>query len=115
MRDGARATGMRAPTVDATSFRGLMSRWAAGVSLITCQTAEKPVGPCLLEHGTIVLQGCIATLVCTFVDEFIHGDHAVIVGEVVHGEGRDGDELIFFRGDFATLRADDVRTARATR
>ncbi|MCW2976594.1 MAG: flavin reductase family protein [Actinomycetia bacterium] len=156
---------------DSPSFRGLMSRWATGVSLITCAGDDGPVGctvnaltslsldpPRLLvcldltartlehlraagrfcvnmlgaeqqelsrrfasrsstqaekfdgtlyrsDHGTILLEGCIATLVCDVVDELVHGDHAIIVGEFVHGDARDGDPLIFFRSEFGTLVA----------
>jgi flavin reductase (DIM6/NTAB) family NADH-FMN oxidoreductase RutF len=156
---------------DAAGFRGLMSRWATGVSLITCAGADGPVGctvnaltslslepPRLLvcldltartlehlrsagrfcvnmlgaeqrelsrrfasrsstqaekfdgtlyrsDHGTILLEGCLATLVCEVVDELVHGDHAIVVGEFVHGEARDGDPLIFFRSEFGTLVA----------
>lgn len=151
------------------SFRGLMSRWATGVSLITCVGDGEPVGctvnaltslslepprllvcldltartlehlrmsgrfcvnmlaaeqrelsrrfasrsstqaekfdgtPYRTEHGTILLEGCIATLVCDVVEELVHGDHAIVVGEFVHGETRDGDPLIFFRSEFGTL------------
>ena len=168
-------------TVDPASFRGLMSRWATGVSLITCCATDEPVGctvsaltslslepprllvcldltartlghlrtagrfcvnvlsaeqgelprrfasrtstqaekfagvPYLVEQGTIVLGGCIATLVCNVVDEFVHGDHAVVVGEVVHGEGNSGNPLIFFRSEFDTLRGEHVRPAAGER
>jgi flavin reductase (DIM6/NTAB) family NADH-FMN oxidoreductase RutF len=169
---------MPAAPVDADSFRSLMSRWATGVSLITCRAADnEPVGctvsaltslsldpPRLLvcldltartlaylrsagrfcvnvlsaeqqelprrfasrastqaekfegvswieELGTIRLEDCIATLICDVVDEFIHGDHAVIVGEVLHGESGDAAPLIFFRSAFATLNDDRVRPA----
>jgi|SRR5579862_678686 len=163
--------------IDSDSYRAVMSRWASGVSLVTCCANGEPVGctvsaltslslvpprllVCLdlsartlgylrtarrfcvnvlgaeqvhlprrfasrestqaekfadvsyrLEHGTVVLEGCIATLVCDVVEELVHGDHAVVVGEVVHGDETDGDPLIFFRSDFGTLRAEDHGSA----
>jgi 3-hydroxy-9,10-secoandrosta-1,3,5(10)-triene-9,17-dione monooxygenase reductase component len=163
--------------VDALAFRGLMSRWATGVSLITCCVDGEPAGctvsaltslslepprllvcldltartlahlrtvrrfcvnvlsadqrdlsrrfasrtstqaekfagvPFAMAQGTVVLEGCIATLVCDVVDELVHGDHAVIVGEVVHGEANDDDPLIFFRSDFSMLKGEDVSAA----
>jgi flavin reductase (DIM6/NTAB) family NADH-FMN oxidoreductase RutF len=156
---------------DGAGFRGLMSHWATGVSLITCATDEGPVGctvnaltslsldpprllVCLdltartLEHlrsagrfcvnmlgaeqhglsrrfasrsstqaekfdgvpfrfdqGTILLEGCLATLVCDVVEEIVHGDHAIVVGEFVQGEALEGEPLIFFRSEFGTLVA----------
>jgi 4-nitrophenol 2-monooxygenase / 4-nitrocatechol 4-monooxygenase, reductase component len=170
--------GASAPTsVDAAAFRGLMSRWATGVSLITCCVEGEPAGctvsaltslslepprllacldltartlahlrtvkrfcvnvlaaeqqelsrrfasrtstqaekfegvPFAMAHGTVVLEGCIATLVCDVVDELVHGDHAVIVAQVVHGEANDDDPLIFFRSGFSMLRDEDVPAA----
>jgi flavin reductase (DIM6/NTAB) family NADH-FMN oxidoreductase RutF len=172
---GSTTEGASAPaSVDALAFRGLMSRWATGVSLITCCADGEPAGctvsaltslslepprllvcldltartlahlrtvkrfcvnvlgaeqqelsrrfasrtstqaekfagvPFAMAHGTVVLEGCIATLVCDVVDELVHGDHAVIVGEVVHGEANDDDPLIFFRSGFSMLRDEDV-------
>jgi flavin reductase (DIM6/NTAB) family NADH-FMN oxidoreductase RutF len=57
------------------------------------------------DHGTILLEGCIATLVCDVVEELVHGDHAIVVGEFVHGDAREGEPLIFFRSEFGTLVA----------
>jgi flavin reductase (DIM6/NTAB) family NADH-FMN oxidoreductase RutF len=156
---------------DGAAFRGLMSRWATGVSLITCATDEGPVGctvnaltslsldpprllvcldltartlehlrsagrfcvnmlaaeqqglsrqfasrsstqaekfdgvPFRFDHGTILLEGCLATLVCDVVEEIVHGDHAIVVAEFVHGEALEGEPLIFFRSEFGTLVA----------
>ena len=70
----------------------------------TSTQAEKFDGtPVLERHGTILLEGCIATVVCDVVEELIHGDHAIIIAEAVQGEAREGAPLIFYRSALATL------------
>lgn len=45
------------------------------------------------DHGTILLEACLATLVCN------------VVEELVHGGALEGEPLIFFRSAFGTLVA----------
>ena len=53
-----------------------------------------------------VLENAIATLECDIKEMIPCGDHHIVVGSVRAIDGSDGDPLVFFRGQFASLGAD---------
>ncbi len=54
-------------------------------------------------RGVPVLSHAIATLECETKQMIPCGDHEIVVGSVRAIERRDGDPLLFFRGQFSTL------------
>jgi 3-hydroxy-9,10-secoandrosta-1,3,5(10)-triene-9,17-dione monooxygenase reductase component len=51
-------------------------------------------------HGAPVLPGCAASFECRTEHRYPGGDHKIIVGRVLHLEGRETDPLILHRGRF---------------
>lgn len=56
------------------------------------------------DNGCQVLDGCLVSLECSIVNEYVGGDHLIIVGRVerLHRDG-EGKPLLRFRGDYAKL------------
>jgi 3-hydroxy-9,10-secoandrosta-1,3,5(10)-triene-9,17-dione monooxygenase reductase component len=54
-------------------------------------------------HGAPLLAGCLGFLECRRVAAHEHGDHTVIVGEVLAAEATGGNPLLFYRGAYARL------------
>lgn len=62
--------------------------------------------------GVPVLRGCMATLVCQVMDMTLLCDHILIAGHVIHGaEDTSQQPLIFFRGAYQAMSADDARVS----
>lgn len=55
------------------------------------------------QHGTPVLQGALAYLECRLSHAQIAGDHTIFVGEVEDLVVRDGEPLLYFRGQYREL------------
>ena len=56
-------------------------------------------------RGVPVLEHALATLECDVKQMIPCGDHHIIVGSVRAIHGREGEPLVFFRGQFTSLRA----------
>ncbi|WP_353475879.1 flavin reductase family protein (plasmid) [Salipiger sp. H15] len=54
-------------------------------------------------HGVPVLADALATLECETETRIESGDHEIYIGRVLRIDARDGDPLIFHRGQFAQL------------
>ena len=68
-----------------------------------------------IEHGTPVLDGCLAWLVCDVASEFRQGDHVVVIGNVVDGAvDSEAEPLLYYRGAYGRL-ARDSRPVDAAR
>ncbi|MGD9561686.1 MAG: flavin reductase family protein [Pyrinomonadaceae bacterium] len=52
-----------------------------------------------------VLLGCVATLECRVTNTYDGGDHSIFVGEVERATVRDGDPILYFRGDYRAISA----------
>lgn len=53
--------------------------------------------------GIPVLLGCIATLECRVTAAHDGGDHSIFIGEVEKASVRDGDPILYFRGDYRAI------------
>lgn len=53
--------------------------------------------------GLPIISNCIATLECVVKITADGGDHSIFVGEVENAIVREGDPLIYFRGDYRTI------------
>lgn len=53
--------------------------------------------------GSPVLERALAWLDCRVRDVHEGGDHSIIVGEVVACDARDGDPLVFYRGEYRRI------------
>lgn len=76
------ATGEQGPEADARL--GIRYRWTAS--------------------GIPVLEDALAQLTCNVVSEYLAGDHTIFLGEVETAEVADGQPLLYFRGQYRTLR-----------
>lgn len=56
-------------------------------------------------RGVPVLEGALAALECDTKDIIPCGDHEILLGSVREIDGRDGNPLVFFRGQFTSLGA----------
>lgn len=54
-------------------------------------------------RGVPVLDNALATLECDVKQMIACGDHHIVVGSVQSVDCRDGDPLVFFRGQFSSL------------
>ena len=59
------------------------------------------------RHGTPVLRGALAYLECRLSSAQIAGDHTIFVGEVEDLVVREGEPLIYFRGNYRALAAEE--------
>jgi len=60
--------------------------------------------PHRLAFDTVILENCMAVIICEVADELVHGDHVIVVGDVVHGElPVEARPLIFFQSQFVQL------------
>ena len=58
------------------------------------------------EGETPILNGNLATLLCRINDTIVHGDHTIIVGEIIYSdvsEDAAADPLLFYSGRFCRL------------
>ena len=59
------------------------------------------------QHGTPVLHGALSYLECRLVSTQEAGDHTIFIAEVEDVVVREGEPLLFFRGDYRHI-GDDV-------
>lgn len=57
------------------------------------------------EHGTPLLEGCLAYVECEVADRFEAGDHTIFIGAVLDGRVlRDALPLLFYQAAYRRLR-----------
>ncbi|MBI2817596.1 MAG: flavin reductase family protein [Acidobacteria bacterium] len=56
------------------------------------------------SNGSPVLEGCLGYIECKKVALHTHGDHDVIIGEVLEAHAGEGNPLLFFRGAYGRLK-----------
>ena len=56
-------------------------------------------------HGCPLITGCLGFVECRKVTSHTHGDHTIIIGEVVEAKAADGNPLLFYRGSYTRLEA----------
>lgn len=61
------------------------------------------------KHGTPVLEGAVAYLVCRVVEAHAAGDHTLYLGQVEFVEWRDGRPLLFYAGQYRYLDAERLK------
>jgi flavin reductase (DIM6/NTAB) family NADH-FMN oxidoreductase RutF len=68
----------------------------------THENAEEEAGAKFerTRHGTPILHGSLAYLECRLLRGEIAGDHTIFIAEVEDVVVRDGEPLLFFRGDY---------------
>jgi flavin reductase (DIM6/NTAB) family NADH-FMN oxidoreductase RutF len=73
----------------------------------THQDAEREAGAQFdrTAHGTPVLHGALAYLECRLRTAEDAGDHTIFIAEVEDVVVRDGDPLLFFRGEYRAIGA----------
>ena len=54
-------------------------------------------------HGSPLLEGCLGYVECRKVAAHPHGEHTIMIGEVLEGGAREGHPLLFFRSAYARL------------
>jgi 3-hydroxy-9,10-secoandrosta-1,3,5(10)-triene-9,17-dione monooxygenase reductase component len=54
-------------------------------------------------HGSPLIAGCLGFLECEKVASHIHGDHTVMIGEVIDASVTGGDPLIFYSSSYGRL------------
>ena len=57
------------------------------------------------QHGTPLLEECLATLDCRKVSAHVAGDHTIFIGEVVDMDAVEGRPLLFYAGRYHRLGA----------
>jgi flavin reductase (DIM6/NTAB) family NADH-FMN oxidoreductase RutF len=58
------------------------------------------------RQGLPRLQGALAWVACELRDLIDGGDHLILTGNVIEAEARDGQPLLFHRGDYRDLLAE---------
>lgn len=54
-------------------------------------------------YGSPLIEGCLGFVECRKVAAHPHGDHTVIIGEVLEAEATGGNPLLFYRSSYARL------------
>ncbi len=63
-------------------------------------------------HGSPLIAGCLGFIECKKVASHEHGDHSIIIGEVLEAEAGGGNPLLFYRGSYAKIEA-SLKTAKS--
>src|SRR3954452_7081269 len=94
-----RSTGPSGVSVlDATHAAGIRERALPGADRLAGLDVE-------LLDGVPIVRAALAALVCAIEAEHLVGDHSIVLGRVLairHGDDR--PPLVFFGGDFSTIR-----------
>lgn len=71
--------------------------------------AEREAGACFdrTQHGTPVLHGALAYLECRLHTAQDAGDHTIFIAEVEEVVVRQGDPLLYFRGEYRKIGTKD--------
>ena len=56
-------------------------------------------------NGAPLLKGCLGYIECRKTASHAHGDHTILIGEVLAGEGRGGSPLLFYRSSYGRMEA----------
>jgi len=64
------------------------------------------------SHGSTLLAGSLGYVECRKVASHPHGDHTVIIGEVLEARVRGGNPLLFYRSSYARLETSLETTNR---
>ena len=54
-------------------------------------------------HGSPVLDGCLGFLECRKIASHAHGDHTILIGEVLEAKAHGGNPLLYYRSAYARL------------
>jgi flavin reductase (DIM6/NTAB) family NADH-FMN oxidoreductase RutF len=57
-------------------------------------------------HGCPLIEGCLGFLECKQVAAHEHGDHTVLIGEVLAAQVTGGNPLLYYRSAYARLGGD---------
>ena len=63
-------------------------------------------------NGTTLLDDALACMDCRVVQEVVAGDHTIFIAEVEHIEVNEGEPLVFYEGQYATLIDPDKESDR---
>jgi flavin-dependent trigonelline monooxygenase, reductase component len=55
-------------------------------------------------HGSPMIEGCLGFVECKKVATHNHGDHAILIGEVLEAHARSGEPLLYFRSAYRRLK-----------
>lgn len=55
--------------------------------------------------GVPLLQGALSVMACKVIKEHVAGDHSIFIGLVESIDTKDGDPLLFFRGNWTCLES----------
>lgn len=91
-----RAAGAFAVNILARDQEPMALRFASGSRETRFRDLELGLG----VTGAPVLPGVLGWLDCRLHDEFVAGDHVVVVGRVEACDAREGEPLLYFRGRF---------------
>ena len=56
-------------------------------------------------NGAPLLSGCLGYIECRKTASHAHGDHTILLGEVLAGEARRGAPLLFYRSSYGRMEA----------
>jgi flavin reductase (DIM6/NTAB) family NADH-FMN oxidoreductase RutF len=63
--------------------------------------------------GAPVLDGVLGYFDCKVAERYEGGDHIILVGEVIDGDVCEGQPLVFFKGQYASLEGQPAPTSRS--
>jgi len=69
------------------------------------RTGGLDVGFTFTDGGVPLLQGALSVMACKVVKEHVAGDHSIFIGLVESIDIKEGDPLLFFRGNWAFLES----------
>ena len=55
-------------------------------------------------HGSPLIAGCLGFVECNIVASHSHGDHNIVIGEVLEAGAAGGSPLLFYRGSYARVQ-----------
>ena len=55
-------------------------------------------------HGSPLIAGCLGFVECKKVVSHSHGDHNIVIGEVLEAGAAEGNPLLFYRGSYARVK-----------
>lgn len=65
----------------------------------------------IAENGVPLIEGALATLLCTVKETAVGGTHTVFLGEVIEAEATSGEPLAYYRGTFGRLERGEEKAA----
>jgi|TARA_B100000519_G_C14055821_1_gene349701 flavin reductase (DIM6/NTAB) family NADH-FMN oxidoreductase RutF len=55
------------------------------------------------SSGVALLEDALSIMVCNVIKDVVAGDHTLFIGEVIDIENREGESLIFYKGEYRTF------------